>query len=50
MIREAVGIAAAGQPTEFNISATSIDDADVLRELEEALAEVGLDPPGWSSR
>ncbi len=44
VIREAVRIAAAGQPTEFNISAKSIDDADVLRELEEAIAEVDLDP------
>jgi len=44
VIREAVRIAATGQPAEFNISAKSIDDADVLRELEVALANVDLDP------
>ena len=44
VIREAVRISAAGLPAEFNISAKSIDDADVLRELEEAIANVDIDP------
>jgi PAS domain S-box-containing protein len=44
VIREAGRIAAAGEPIEFNISARSLGDGDVLRELEDVIADEGVDP------
>jgi diguanylate cyclase (GGDEF)-like protein/PAS domain S-box-containing protein len=44
VLREAVQLAAQGEPTEFNLSAVSIDDPDILRELEFAIEEAGADP------
>ena len=44
VIREAVRIAAAGTPTEFNLSARSVGDPDIIRELEGAIEETGADP------
>ena len=44
VIREAGRIAAAGEPIEFNISARSLDDRDVLRELEDVIAGEDVDP------
>jgi EAL domain-containing protein (putative c-di-GMP-specific phosphodiesterase class I) len=44
VIRRAAAIAATGRPIEFNLSAKSIGDPDVLRELESAIAASGADP------
>lgn len=44
VIRQAVALAADGTPTEFNLSAASIGDADVLRELAAAIDTTGVDP------
>jgi PAS domain S-box-containing protein len=44
VIRQAVQIASAGIPTEFNLSGRSIGDPDVLRELAAAIDESGVDP------
>jgi EAL domain-containing protein (putative c-di-GMP-specific phosphodiesterase class I) len=44
VIRQAVQIASAGIPTEFNLSGRSIGDPDVLRELAAAIEESGVDP------
>ena len=44
VLRQAVELAAQGEPTEFNLSAVSIDDPDILRELESAIEETGADP------
>ncbi len=44
VIRQAAAVAATGMPTEFNVSAMSIGDPDVLRELETAIADTGADP------
>jgi diguanylate cyclase (GGDEF)-like protein/PAS domain S-box-containing protein len=44
VLRQAVELAAQGEPTEFNLSAVSIDDPDILRELEFAIEETGADP------
>ena len=44
VIRHAVGLAAEGVPTEFNVSAASISDPDVLRELATAIETTGVDP------
>jgi len=37
-------MAAAGVPTEFNLSGHSLDDPDVLRELEHQITATGVDP------
>jgi PAS domain S-box-containing protein len=44
VIRQAVNRAARGQATEFNLSAASIGDPAVLRELALAIDETGADP------
>jgi PAS domain S-box-containing protein len=44
VIRQAVGLAAGGEATEFNLSAASIGDPTVLRELASAIEETGADP------
>jgi PAS domain S-box-containing protein len=44
VIREAVRIAATGTPTEFNLSARSVGDPLIIRELATALEETGADP------
>ena len=44
VIRQAVGLAAQGQPVEFNLSAMSIGDPDVLLALGSALKQTGADP------
>jgi PAS domain S-box-containing protein len=44
VIGRAVQMAAAGVPTEFNLSGHSLDDPDVLRELEHQIAATGVDP------
>jgi PAS domain S-box-containing protein len=44
VIRRAAAVAATGVPTEFNLSARSICDPDVLREIELAIADSGVDP------
>jgi diguanylate cyclase (GGDEF)-like protein/PAS domain S-box-containing protein len=44
VLRRAVELAAQGEPTEFNLSAASIDDPDILRELAAAIEETGADP------
>jgi PAS domain S-box-containing protein len=44
VIRQAVTRAAGGEATEFNLSAASIGDPTVLRELASALKETGADP------
>ncbi len=44
VIRQAVQIAAAGAPTEFNLSGRSIGDPVILRELATAIEESGVDP------
>lgn len=44
VLGQAVKLAAAGQPTEFNLSARSIGDPSILRELATALQESGADP------
>ncbi len=44
VIRQAVRLAAEGIPTEFNVSAASISDPDVLRELVTAIETTGVDP------
>jgi PAS domain S-box-containing protein len=44
VIRQAVAIAARGEATEFNLSAASIDDPAVLRELASAIQDAGADP------
>jgi PAS domain S-box-containing protein len=44
VIRKAVGLAAHGEPTEFNLSAASIGDPDIARELASAIEQTGVDP------
>jgi PAS domain S-box-containing protein len=44
VIRQAVDRAAEGEATEFNLSAASIGDPTVLRELASAIQETGVDP------
>jgi PAS domain S-box-containing protein len=44
VIRQAVGLAAQGQSVEFNLSAMSIGDPDVLLALASALQQTGADP------
>ena len=44
VIREAVAIAAAGTPTEFNLSGRSIGDPLVIAELADAIDSSGVDP------
>jgi PAS domain S-box-containing protein len=44
VIGQAVNRAAGGEPTEFNLSAASIGDPAVLRELALAIEETGVDP------
>ncbi len=44
VLRRAVELAAQGEPTEFNLSAASIDDPDILCELAAAIEETGADP------
>jgi PAS domain S-box-containing protein len=44
VIRQAVKRAAAGETTEFNLSAASIGDPAVLRELSSAIEATGADP------
>jgi PAS domain S-box-containing protein len=44
VVREAVRIAATGIPTEFNLSARSIGDPDIIRELATAIRDTGADP------
>jgi len=44
VIRQAVGLAAQGEATEFNLSGASIGDPAVVRELASAIAEAGADP------
>lgn len=44
VVRQAVELAARGEPTEFNLSAASIDDPDILRGLASAIEETGADP------
>jgi PAS domain S-box-containing protein len=44
VIRQAVARAAAGEATEFNLSAASIGDPAVLRELSSAIEDTGADP------
>jgi PAS domain S-box-containing protein len=44
VIRQAVGLAAQGQHVEFNLSAMSIGDPDVLLALASALEQTGADP------
>jgi PAS domain S-box-containing protein len=44
VIVEAVGLAARGQPTQFNLSAASIGDPEVLHELACAIERTEADP------
>ena len=44
VIRQAVDRAARGEATEFNLSATSIGDPDILRELASAIEDAAADP------
>jgi PAS domain S-box-containing protein len=44
VIRQAVQIAAAGTPTEFNLSGRSIADPNIVRELAAAIQDTGVDP------
>jgi diguanylate cyclase (GGDEF)-like protein/PAS domain S-box-containing protein len=44
VIREAVQLAARGEPVEFNLSGASIGDPDILRELSSAIMRTGADP------
>ena len=44
VIREAVQLAARGEPVEFNLSGASIGDPDILRELSSAIERTGADP------
>jgi PAS domain S-box-containing protein len=44
VLRQAVELAAHGEPTEFNLSAASIDDPAILRELASAIEETAADP------
>jgi PAS domain S-box-containing protein len=44
VIRRAAGIAATGTPVQFNLSATSICDPDVVRAIEAAIAAAGANP------
>jgi PAS domain S-box-containing protein len=44
VIREAVQIAAAGTPTEFNLSARSVGDPLIIHELATAIEETGANP------
>jgi PAS domain S-box-containing protein len=44
VVREAARIAATGTPTEFNLSARSVGDPDIIRELEGAIRDTGADP------
>jgi PAS domain S-box-containing protein len=44
VIREAVRIASEGLPAEFNLSARSVGDPLIIRELADAIEETGVDP------
>lgn len=44
VIRQAVAIAAAGTPTEFNLSGRSLSDPSILRELASAIESSEVDP------
>jgi PAS domain S-box-containing protein len=44
VVREAVRIASGGTPTEFNLSARSVGDPLIIRELATAIAETDVDP------
>jgi PAS domain S-box-containing protein len=44
VIHQAVDRAAGGETTEFNLSATSIGDPNILRELASAIEEAAADP------
>jgi PAS domain S-box-containing protein len=44
VIRQAVQLAADGKPTQFNLSAASIGDPDILRELSSAIEAAAVDP------
>ena len=44
VLGQAVALAARGEPVEFNLSAASLDDPDILRELASAIEETGADP------
>ncbi len=44
VVRQAVALAAEGEPTEFNLSAASIGDPFILGELASAIEETGADP------
>lgn len=44
VLRQAVQLAARGEPTEFNLSAASIGDPDILRELAAAIKDSAADP------
>ncbi len=44
VLRQAVELAAKGEPTQFNLSAASISDPFILRELASAIKETGADP------
>jgi EAL domain-containing protein (putative c-di-GMP-specific phosphodiesterase class I)/ketosteroid isomerase-like protein len=44
VIRQAAAVAATGTPAEFNLSARSLSDPLVLRELAAAIADSGVDP------
>lgn len=44
VVRQAVEIAAAGTPTEFNLSGRSIADPNIIRELAAAIRDTGVDP------
>lgn len=44
VVGQAVQLAAGGTPTEFNLSGHSLDDPDILRELEQQIAATGADP------
>jgi diguanylate cyclase (GGDEF)-like protein len=44
VLGQAVGLAARGQPVEFNLSAASISDPAILRALADAIEQTGADP------
>lgn len=44
VIRQAAQIAATGSPAEFNLSARSVSDPEIIRELAAAIADTGADP------
>lgn len=44
VLGQAVGLAAKGEPTEFNLSAASVGDPGILRELASAIQQTGANP------